>query len=221
MGGAQEEVEDREGEGKVDEDDEDVADNRDCVDDTEGTPCQFMSDGVTSRGGKSWGAIARCWECERVCTCDGVSIQGELRSEVEDAAEDPDEDREWREVSTAQFGTPLSNENPLNNSGSTSGNGDSSLWTWGWAFTFIDVHSNPVKSMLVKAVVLPVKALLANVHDFLNAGWALKDRRWPNVLCWCWREILLIGDEGLVWEMNGTLGNAIALISSAWACGAE
>ena len=40
------------------------------------------------------------------------------------------------------------------------------------------------------------------------------------VRCWCWREILLIGDEGLVCEMKGTLGKAIALISRAgtWEC---
>lgn len=58
----------------------------------------------------------RCCECDRVWECDGVSSQGELRfdaeeADAEDEMDETDEDKPW---SLAE-GTPSSNENPLNN----------------------------------------------------------------------------------------------------------
>ena len=66
-----------------------------------------------------------------------------------------------------------------------------------------------------------IEGLTGNIHKFQNTGWTLEaSSRWQsNVLCWCWHEpeILLIRDEGLICSMNGKPGNAIAVISWAWA----
>jgi hypothetical protein len=54
LGDSEANVEDREGEGNVDEDEEEVADNKACVEDTQAVvPCQFISEEDTSSGGKS------------------------------------------------------------------------------------------------------------------------------------------------------------------------
>jgi len=125
---------DKAGEGNVHDAVVEVAESTACCPCViEGEPRQFISDDddadddEISNGGKSWGAIARC------CEWAGVSSQGELRSDADDEAEEddeetPDEDRVLMEREVDNGSTPQEvpswNENPLKNSGSTSGNGD-------------------------------------------------------------------------------------------------
>ena len=115
-----------------------------------------------SRGGKSWGAIAieACCECE----C-GVSSQGELRFEVDETeADDETSDGKGREVVVGS--TAPSNENPLNNSGSTSGNGDSSPLLFTPMST--TAQSNAEKSVWEKVLPIPKFGVaLGYVHDRL------------------------------------------------------